>query len=74
MRLGVAPADGSVSAGRATSTALKHVISQITEFTSSCPLESDEVEQAVDGKYVDEEWIGCNNGMGRPRVTAASPW
>src|SRR5579862_8045193 len=31
---------------------------------SRCPSQNAEVEQAVDGHYVYEEWIGCTDGHG----------
>jgi hypothetical protein len=40
------------------------VISPITEFTSACGGQNNEVEQAAAHGYVYEEWIGCANQIG----------
>lgn len=40
-----------------------YAISPVSQITGSCPFGGDEIEQAVDGRYVYEEWIGCG-GIG----------
>ncbi len=40
------------------------VISPISEFTSACGGQNNEVEQAAAHGYVYEEWIGCGNQIG----------
>jgi BNR/Asp-box repeat len=40
------------------------VVSPVTDFTSACGGQNNEVEQAVAGHYVYEEWIGCDHHIG----------
>lgn len=47
----------------AVASGLTYAISPISEITGSCPLSSNEIEQAVDGSYVYEEWIGCDDAI-----------
>ncbi len=40
------------------------VVSPVTDFTSACGGQNNEVEQAAAGGYVYEEWIGCGHHIG----------
>jgi hypothetical protein len=64
LALAVLVPGAAVAADQATSAAPTPVVSAITEFTSACGGQNNEIEQAVGQGYVYEEWIGCNNHIG----------
>lgn len=59
----VLAAVSACAAGTPSSPPSAPVISPITDFSSQCPGQNDEVEQAVDPSrgYVYEEWMGCDH-------------
>src|SRR5438876_4085347 len=60
--VGAAAAAALLSVGAAGATSVSR-----TAAVSRCPGQNAEPEQAVDGRYVYEAWIGCRQGIGFAR-------